>query len=283
MLKWASEGDGQAIRDGHTQLVRGGCFLIGMALVAILAVNPSGIDTCAMEENERKLLVREWIVPGQALLIITETFIILIFIISTVPSYVQSNDHQPSFQWICFFLWYWGSACCVTAAKHLLMDTSCSNHANSVSGHTHFYLMACLNLPKVFVGHSEVTYPSEIGRKVMIICYYLIVLLCLFQGYRTLTYGFHSIRQIAYGAVSAFVTSLIWDTTSYSRVYSDRLLIRTASFVGFFGIAIRTLFHKFPTSYFFMIALSTSFMIYVRHRVKLLISRSPPNVSVHKV
>eukprot|EP00667_Euglena_gracilis_P016238 EG_transcript_16973 len=113
-------------------------------------------------------------------------------------------------------LWYYASFAVVKVLKHVLDDRSCSKHANSVSGHANLFAFLFLSLPALRYMRPP---PLPSGRQELrwLLCYLLLVALGVWQLWRTYFWGYHSLRQLVYGAGLGLISHALWAVTLVHR------------------------------------------------------------------
>ncbi|KAJ9473610.1 hypothetical protein DIPPA_22192 [Diplonema papillatum] len=224
---WLSGGDDREDRrhrkeaeKRHAQIVWGAFVLVAMLSVALVATSPAWADECSMTHDERKPLVRRWWISGKALLYASQLFIAACLLVC-----VRCGGARVLYHTACLLIYFNATALVVVALKQLLGDSLCNIHANSVSGHAHFYLFFAVALP------SPALTAAVAGRAVarLWVAFYALYLLALLsQGYRTVAFGFHSPRQFLYGALSAALSSVAWQLVGPARWFSRQLLLGLA-------------------------------------------------------
>eukprot|EP01124_Arcella_intermedia_P007484 TRINITY_DN14596_c0_g1_i1.p1 TRINITY_DN14596_c0_g1~~TRINITY_DN14596_c0_g1_i1.p1 ORF type:complete len:326 (-),score=42.10 TRINITY_DN14596_c0_g1_i1:44-1021(-) len=123
------------------------------------------------------------------------------------------------------FSWHFAWFPTVVHLKAILGDRQCSQKLNSVSGHYYVHTYSLLTLLYITVGTRRPTlytsnyysfdflkkvYNGQAKRKtILIVCMYsLAVVLSVITLFRTISYGFHSIRQSLYGVLMGLVVHL---------------------------------------------------------------------------
>ena len=181
-----------------------------MLTVAVASMNPEWADECMLTPRQRTEAMRQWAIPASPLFLAVEVIIFLCFACHVVAA---RNDRAAMFGQVylscCTLVLFLGWAGVVVALKYALGDMSCHlTHPNSVSGHTHFYVFYCLNLPRIAVeGHRT---QHRHATSFWVMAYATVVALSAFQGYRTYEYGFHSMRQMLYGWLVSMVASALF-------------------------------------------------------------------------
>jgi hypothetical protein len=135
------------------------------------------------------------------------------------------------------FAWFFSTLNIVEGLKYYISDTICNKHANSVSGHSHLFVFVNMALWQL--------YEHEIfaKRKFYRIARYLSLGSSLFCLSETLLYGYHSPRQMLYGAGVALLSYTYQDLAwTLSEINSLLLLwaVWLASFVLRISFDIRS-------------------------------------------
>jgi hypothetical protein len=106
------------------------------------------------------------------------------------------------------YAWYLSTLNIVEGLKFFISDTTCNKHANSVSGHSNFFLF--FNLASWQIFEDEVF----ARRKEHKIAKYLALTISIFCLGETLLLGYHSTRQMLYGAAIALMShtsqQIVW-------------------------------------------------------------------------
>jgi hypothetical protein len=142
-------------------------------------------------------------------------------------------------------LWYQSSYGVLWTLKFVLNDRTCSEFANSVSGHYNLYIFAGISLFFLAVKSRRNAWQLEhyVNRKLLrhmsmfkltlsaycvIACALTFAFLAVLSSWRTWTYGYHSLRQIAYGSLFAIVNLSVWSFvigSHYSQSSSARFWV----------------------------------------------------------
>eukprot|EP01061_Rhynchopus_euleeides_P018726 TRINITY_DN3091_c0_g1_i1.p1 TRINITY_DN3091_c0_g1~~TRINITY_DN3091_c0_g1_i1.p1 ORF type:complete len:292 (+),score=78.98 TRINITY_DN3091_c0_g1_i1:289-1164(+) len=204
----ASAESREDLRRRHKRVVLALLLFAAMLSVAIASLSPEWADLCMMNATERAAATAQWFYAAP-LFMVSEAIIVLCLATHVLAGQEDSSDpYTHAYLSLCTLVAYQAFAGLIVFLKHVLADSLCNTVPNSVSGHTHFYIFYALTLPRLAVeGHKP---RCRKHTAFWFMCYTSLVMLCVFQSYRTLVYGFHTIRQIAYGAVVSLGGTAIW-------------------------------------------------------------------------
>ena len=199
----------EELRRKHKRIVLALTMCSAMLCTAIASLEPDWADVCILSREERDAATKQWILPASPLFVVSELIIALCLCAHVAAGHVDMSDpFTHLYLSTCTLLAYVAFAGAVVFLKYMLNDTLCNTHPNSVSGHTHFYIFYALALPRLAVeGHKAKCRKHTVF---WVMCYCSVLFLSLFQSYRTLAYGFHTVRQIVYGSFVSLVATMLW-------------------------------------------------------------------------
>jgi hypothetical protein len=139
------------------------------------------------------------------------------------PAHDKSQKHPHSFTTSNLFnifttlVWYLVTYAICILGKEILDDKNCSHTRNSISGHYTFHIYYFLSLPYVYLSVKayqaiEIVPTKSKGwfhsnrETILILTFAVFAISTSTTLMRTLIYGYHSIRQIFYGALLALVS-----------------------------------------------------------------------------
>eukprot|EP01089_Gocevia_fonbrunei_P016619 TRINITY_DN5200_c0_g1_i2.p1 TRINITY_DN5200_c0_g1~~TRINITY_DN5200_c0_g1_i2.p1 ORF type:complete len:346 (+),score=10.80 TRINITY_DN5200_c0_g1_i2:45-1082(+) len=215
------------------------CAIILLILVegSFVEVFSGSIDTCV---NNRELLKKEQSASYKFHRFLSPwvfRFTILSMVTFCLTLLINFSKSKISLNWRSLFaisysaLWYASAYCLLVAFKEFLKDTNCGSladethklyHRNSISGHYSFHLYYICTLPFLAVTclpwarsvklweSTELDVNDHKAAKFIIslISYLIFVICSCITLYGTYYWGYHSLRQIYYGALFGVLSHL---------------------------------------------------------------------------